>query len=626
MPDQKGDETWVDSFEPRFKNAVKLIVIFFSLLMVRLYYLQIQKGQHYRLLRKANATKELSIAPRRGRMYDRHGNLLAESRPYFEISLSPMKVTDDAIESLSKLLRLPQEQKDEISKQVFERRARGQNRPVKLFKKEKGGTVLARERATIVEENRRMLPGVNINVLSERVYPMGAAAGHLLGYVEFISTDEYSRCKAQGCSQDKRVGRFGAEALFEPLLAGRKGVERFARDAHQNRLPPHEAELFISEPLFEPAESGQDIYLTIDHELQKVAGEAMGDRRGAVVALSVKTGEVLALVSKPALDPNFMGARFRPAAEYNALKTHPGQPFLDKSLGQHYPPGSTFKFVSALAALEDNKVTPKEKINCPGYYEAGTQIFRCTSVHRRVNLDLALQRSCNVYFWELGSRVGMDRMAQVARDFGFGSPSSLGMNKDIPGTIPTKHFYTDRGGHRLGHTLNMATGQGDVEITVMQLASAYLALANNGKLLLPRLLHKRSSDTDSVVDYANASVLRQKVAIREENLELLKPGMWNAVNRPGGTAFRLGRSALIEIAGKTGTAEVRGKKSAEKFGKTCSATQSQYCDHAWFAGYAPASSPEIVVAVVVENGGGGGRIAAPIAKQVFEAYVKVQHK
>src|SRR5690606_28544354 len=302
-------------------------------------------------------------------------------------------------------------------------------------------------------------------------------------------------------------------------------------------------------------------------------------------------------------------------AEHERMQADPRRPYVDKTLQQHYPPGSTYKFVVASAALEDALVSPHERMMCTGAHQLGRRTFHCLSSHGVIDLLQALEHSCNIYFWKLSERVGIDRMAEVARDFGFGAPTGLGINGDVPGTVPDRAFYKDRG-FQIGHTLNAATGQGDVEVTVLQLAMAYAALANGGRLFAPQVVERVVAATGEVVaEYE--PVVRRRVAVSADNLEVIRQGMWRVANAEGGTAHTYGHSDIVDIAGKTGSAQVRSRRSRDDEGTR---GWDPRRSHAWFAGWAPASDPEIAVVVLIEHGGSGGRVAAPVAKEIIEGY------
>ena len=416
------------------------------------------------------------------------------------------------------------------------------------------------------------------------------------------------------------IGRYGLERQWESYLRGQKGTERYVVNARGERIDGADAEAdeLIDGPRFVPPVAGHTVVLTIDSELQKRAERAVAKHAAAAVAvMEVNSGRLLALVSSPAFDPNVMTGRLT-RAEQARMNADPRKPFIDKTLRQHYPPGSTFKFVSALIAAEDGLDADPAGVVCSGVHKQGNRRFRCTSSHGPIDLSEAIQRSCNVYFWKLAERIGLDRIAEIARQFGLSAPTGLGLNGDVPGRVPTRSWYEQRGKFKIGYTLNAATGQGDVEVTVVQLVTAYSAIANGGTLYVPQLVSRvETAGGDRVAEYE--PVIRRKLRLSRASFDLVRQGMWRVVNQQGGTAYAHARSELVEYAGKTGTAQVRGGRRKD-IGQYAGWHPGR--DHAWFAGYAPADVPEIAVVVLIEHGGSGGKVAGPVAREIVEAYFR----
>jgi penicillin-binding protein 2 len=370
---------------------------------------------------------------------------------------------------------------------------------------------------------------------------------------------------------------------------------------------------------------GANLYLTIDRDLQRIAERAIGRHPAAVAIVDVRSGRILSLVSRPSFDPNIMTGHLT-RAEETLLLSDPRKPFIDKTLRAQYPPGSTFKFVTAIAALEDGLGAEDEPITCTGSYELAGTRFKCTSSHEKLDLVGAIQHSCNVYFWMLAERVGIDRLAEVAREYGFGAKTQLGLNGDGEGRIPTKAWYEQRTRYKVGYATNAATGQGDVEVTVLQLAMAYAALGNGGTLWVPQVVDRVEAADGTVLATYEPRVARE-IKTPADVLDIWKRGMWKVVNELGGTAYEYARSEVVPIAGKTGTAEV--KKRRKRPGEVEREIEgwNPAASHAWFAGWAPADDPEIAIVVLVEHGGSGGKVAGPIAKQIIEGYwTKVRHR
>jgi penicillin-binding protein 2 len=470
-----------------------------------------------------------------------------------------------------------------------------------------------RDQLALIAQSQQELPGVTVRDVPHRHYLHGALASHLLGYLNQIGEAELEARRDEGYDEGDYIGRSGIERQWESYLRGKRGVERFVIDALGRRKEGPETAGLIEEPRLVPPVPGHNIVLTIDADLQRAAEHALAEIPAAGIAVvEVDTGRVLALVSKPGFDPNVMSGKLT-RAEEAMLTSDPLKPFLDRTLRQHYFPGSTFKIVTALAALEAGVATPHDRVYCDGKHELGGRVFNCHGSHGWVDLDLALAKSCDSYFWEMAERLGIDRVARMAEELGFGAPTGLGLNGDIPGVIPDKAWYAARGGYRIGYALNTAIGQGNTTVTVLQLALAYAAIGNRGSLYVPQIVRRIESAAGRVVaDYPPR--IRRVLAVSEPAIAAVHGGLVAAVNQRGGTAFA-SRIPGLAVAGKTGTAQV-GKlyRNLKESGYNTS------YDHAWFAGYAPAEEPKIAFAVIVEHGGHGGAVAAPVAMEIVRSY------
>ncbi|MEO8704397.1 MAG: penicillin-binding transpeptidase domain-containing protein, partial [Kofleriaceae bacterium] len=418
------------------------------------------------------------------------------------------------------------------------------------------------------------------------------------------------------------VGRYGLESAWENYLRGKKGIERYAVDARGQRLDDQTAATLIHGDRVTGAVPGANIVLTIDLELQKLVEKAIAQSRvpaAAVVIVEPKTGKLRALVSRPSFDPNVMTGHLT-RQEYEMLRKDPRKPFVDKALRATYAPGSVFKFVTAIASLEDGQAAEDESIMCTGAFELSGTTFRCNGTHGKQDLIGAIQHSCNIYFWTLATqRIGLDRIAELARQFGFGTPTNLGLNGDAGGRIPTRAWYEQQGKYKIGYAANAATGQGDVEVTVIQMAMAYAALANGGALYVPQVVERvEASDGRPITTY-QPSVARQ-IKLSPDALDTWRRGMWKVTNEAGGTAFDHGHVSVVPVMGKTGTAEIRTGKKKKDDDERDIENWNPKRSHAWFAGWAPAENPELAIVVFVEHGGSGGRVAWPIAKQILESY------
>lgn len=603
----------------RLRWIVLVVVAAFAALIGRLWQLQVVRGEQYYEQTLSNVVHERFLPSIRGQILDRNNESLAGNRPAFNIYITPHAFSPAIDERLTRLLGLSEDEQ----KLMRERIAAGIKRDaartaVKVFEDQ------SRERAALIKQASFQLRGVHVRDEPYRFYPQGELAAHLIGYMNQMTSAEVDKYGPEGYTPSELVGRYGLERALENYLRGKKGIERYVVNAKGQRIDDDEAtQLIQGARVVEPV-AGHNLILTIDAELQRLTEKIVRRHPAAGVAIvEVDTGRVLTLVSQPSFEPNTMTGHLT-RAEEALLLSDPRKPFIDKTMRQHYPPGSTYKFVVALAALEDGVIDEEEEVECTGFHQVGPQRFNCTSIHGKVDMTGAIQHSCNVYFWKLAEQVGIDRMAEVSRDFGFGAPTALGLNGDVPGRVPTRAWYEEHTSFKVGYTINASTGQGDVEVTVLQLATAYAALANGGDLYVPQVVQRiETAGGDTVVEYQPK--LRRKVDVSPENLALMKRGMWMVVNELGGTAFEYARSESVVYAGKTGTAEVRGRRRRRANHSSLQGWHP-HRSHAWFAGYAPAENPEIALVVLIEHGGVGGKVAGPIAKRIIEGYFELTDK
>ena len=607
-----GDGPAMPQLHRRLRWIVVLVVVALCALVGRLWQLQIVRGQRYYEQTLSNVVHQRFLPSIRGKIVDRNGVALADNRPAFNIYIVPGEFTEHARSRLIQLLDLSEEEVAVLDERVAAGKKRSKTQAVSVLEDQ------SRDRASLIEQSGHILRGIEVHDEPYRYYPLEAIGAHLVGYMNQMTVGEVDDFGPEGYQPSELVGRYGLEGAWENYLRGKKGIETYAVNARGERLSDDDASgLITGDAIVEPV-AGHNIVLTIDLELQRLAERAVSRHPAAAVAVvEVKTGRVLALVSQPAFDPNIMTGHLSHEDEA-LLLADPRKPFLDKTLRQHYPPGSTYKFITAVAGLEDGAIDEKEELFCPGFHEQGNQKFRCTSAHGYVTMVEAVQKSCNVYFWKLAERVGIDRMAEVANKFGFGTRTGLGLNGDVPGRVPTRAWYEQHTSFKIGYTLNAATGQGDVEVTVLQLAMAYAAMANGGTLFVPQVVSRvETASGELVVEYAPTP--RRDIGVSSDTLELMHEGMYKVVNELGGTAFEYGKSPTVVYAGKTGTAQVR-KRNTKKNKKTDLAGWQPYNSHAWFAGYAPATNPEIAIVVLIEHGGPGGKVAGPVARKIIEGY------
>jgi penicillin-binding protein 2 len=433
----------------------------------------------------------------------------------------------------------------------------------------------------------------------------------LIGFTGEVSPEDMERDATEKLSPGDIIGKFGIEKFLDDHLRGKNGAEQ---------VEVNVAGKAVRSLGRIPAELGDNVVLTIDSTLQEAAWTAIGDRAGAVVALDPRNGAVLALVSSPSFDPNLFngGISFN---DWENLSNDLRHPMENRSISGQYPPGSTYKPVIAAAALEEGLITPETTFFCNGAFEMGDRKFRCWQAkgHGNVNLHRAIVESCDVYFYNLGKLLGVDRIAYYARAFGLGAPSGIDLTQEKGGLIPTKQWKLSRfrQSWQMGETISLAIGQGYNLVTPIQLANVYATLANGGTLYRPRLVKQLESSDGHVVKVFQPEKLGV-LPVRPENIEIINRALWGAVNEKGGTGYILKRQEQ-DVAGKTGTAQVIGLPQDEKARKK-KRVSADFRDHALFVCFAPYGNPEIVVAVILENAGHGGSAAAPVARKIIETY------
>ncbi len=579
----------------------------FGILLLRLWHLQIVNEERYRALSERNRTRFIHIDAPRGTMYDRNGVMLVDSRPAFTVSVLRQEVADrkQLFNKLGLLLHLDPKQ--------FEARWRARQsvpdyQPLPLLED------IDRATMEIVQEHGLDLPGIIVEGKPLRAYPHGQLAAHLLGYLGEITEEDLKRPESSGYRAGGLIGKTGLERLFEEKLRGEDGYRLIEVNVRGREL----RQMTTQKPV-----PGQRLILTLDARVQAAGETAFGEQAGAAVALDVRNGEVLALVNRPAFDPAQF-ARGINAAEWKALTENSRHPLTNKVLRGQYPPGSTFKIAVALAALEAGVINPDTTVGCSGGISLGSHEFRCWNKggHGAVSLHRALKESCDVYFYRVGTLVGIDRIAAMCHRLGLGQPVGFPTGGERPGLIPDRDWKKKRFGTAWyeGETVICSIGQGYVLTTPLQLATMAATVANGGTVWKPQVVKRVESLLgDLLWTPAPEKVIESQWSAA--NLRALRNALEAVVNEPGGTAYR-SRLPEVRFAGKTGTAQVIGRKGD----KMVNSSVYEFKDHALFVAYAPAVAPEIAVAVVVEHGGHGGSAAAPVAKAMFEAYFGIKRE
>lgn len=574
----------------------------FLLLVIRLWYLQVIHGERYVALSKRNRIRYIPIAAPRGPIYDGRGNLLVDNRPSFCVSVLRQEVEnrDLLLTRLSALLGV-------AKKELLERWREGKHTPV--YRPIPLAEDVSRDTMDKIQEDSDGLPGVFIQVRPLRAYPDGDLAAHLLGYLGEITEQEFQSADYDGYHPGDYVGRTGLEKNLESYLRGQEGERAIEVDVTGKELRI----LKTRDPV-----PGDKVFLTVRQDLEKAAAKAFGDEAGAAVALDVHTGRVLTMVSEPSFDPAHFAGGIS-AKEWLRLLKNPRHPLQNKAIRGMYPPGSTFKIVTALAALKAGVITPSTTVDDQGTLMVGNHEFHGWKKGGLgvVNLKKALEESDDIYFYQAGLDMGIDPLAAMARGFGLGEPLGFRLNGEKGGLIPTRQWKKERFGTGWydGETAIAAIGQGYDLVTPLQLATMMAAVANGGTVFQPHVVEKIEDFQGNVVMRSAPEVLN-KVDLPPADLLAVRRGLEAAVNDPRGTG-RACRLPGIRVAGKTGTAQVVKRNQDENRTKEL---PYRFRDHALFVAYAPADHPQVAVAVVVEHGRHGGSVAAPIARAILAQY------
>lgn len=592
----------------RHTNFLMTVVsIAFLLLISRLFFLQVIQGERFTYLSENNRIRLKKIPGTRGMVFDRKGQLLIDSRPSFDLLFVP----EDAEEPETTLRRLAGflgKDKEELLGLLEGNKGRPPFEEMVLGRDIDWRTLVA------VETHQLDLPGVTLRIRPRRSYLLNSMAAHLLGYMGEIGPKQLKAQREKGYGMGDEIGQFGLERRWEEFLRGRSGGQQVEVDALGRRVRVlHEVEDV----------PGQNVFLTLDRDLQETAYEALQGKQGAIVALEVNSGAILALVSTPAFDPNIF-ARGVTAEEWRALGEDRMHPLNNRASQGQYPPGSTFKIVLAIAALEEKVIEPETPLLCRGSMTFGNRVFRDWKKegHGAVDLHKGIVQSCDVYFYQLGQRIGIDRIAKYARALGLGEKTGVALDDEKPGLIPDTEWKKKRFGQPWfpGETPSAAIGQGYITVTPLQMANLMATVANGGTLYRPWFVRRvESLDGTLIREYGPEKI--RSLELKENTLKHVRSALAAVVNSGSGTGGRA-KSTMVEIAGKTGTAQV-----AEMRGAYVKSGQLSYFirDHAWFVAYAPAENPVIAVAILVEHGGHGGSAAAPLAKKVIEKYFSLQN-
>lgn len=598
----------MEDFKGIYKFLVVIVGLAFFLIFVRLWSLQVIKGSELRRLSENNCIRLRENPADRGMFLDRKGRILAHNRPSFEVYLIPedLKANPEVVIEVGSLLKIPPE---EIQERINTQKRRTPFKPVRI-KSDINWNELAN-----LEFNRVYLPGLFVDVRPRRAYDYGDLAAHLIGYLGEVDENELKQAKETPYRMGALIGKYGVEYRWENDLRGTDGGRQIEVDALGREIRP----LGIVEPF-----PGNNLFLTIDLDLQKTAEEAYQDKNGALVAMDPKTGRILAMVSKPSFEPDIFARNILPE-EWKSLVENPHHPLQNKGIQGQYPAGSTFKIVTAIAGLESGSITPTTQFFCKGTFFYGNRDFRCWKEggHGAISLHRAIVESCDIYFYQVGLKVGVDLIAHYANEFNLGRVTGISLPHEKPGTVPSSSWKKKRFGvpWYSGETLSFSVGQGYLNATPLQLLMLIAGVANGGKQYLPQVVERvENIYGKKLKEYPPVELRRANVS--EKTLQIIQEALRGAVNDPHGTGWTCALKE-VKVAGKTGTAQVVRLPDNFKKGDM-NRMPLKFRDHAWFVAYAPYEDPKIAMAVLVEHGGFGASAAAPIAKKVIERFLNLK--
>lgn len=600
-------------FARRSVIAVLAIFVMIAIVLTNLHYLQITRYEDYQTRSNGNRIKVLPVAPNRGLIYDRNGVLLAENRPVFSLEVIPEEI-DDLTETLADLQTLLNIDDDEVAEFHKDLKRQRRFKPVTLRNR------LSPEEVAIFSANQHLFPGVSVEARLARHYAFGSALTHVLGYVAKINKSDLQKLSEAGLEANYAatydIGKLGIEKYHEELLHGQVGYQEVEVNS-KGRI--------IRTLDFEPPIPGKDLVLNIDVNLQLEAQKAFDGSRGSVVAIDPRDGGVLALYSSPSYDPNLFVHGIS-SKDYNRLLKSKDRPLINRATQGQYPPASTVKPLLALEGLEENLITPETKIYDIGKYQLKNveRIWRdhVPWGHGWVNVTKAIEVSCDIFFYDLAYKLGIDRISDSMSEFGFGDYTGVDLHEEADGFMPSRGSVKAAFNRPwyIGDTINIGIGQSYWTTTPIQLTQAITTLVNKGNSVIPQILRGNMENNQLVLEPVKER--RPIVVKNEHNWDVVLDAMYGTVNRDHGTAHKAFRHSRYVSAGKSGTAQLFTIGQDEKY--DASKVKEEHRDNAMYVGYAPYDKPQIAITVVLENAGHGGSEAAPVAKKMMDYYFRDQ--
>ena len=596
------DKDWI---KQRLIGASICILFVFALLFLRLVYLQVIKGEEFRLKSEKNAVRLISVKSSRGLIFDRHKTLLVDNRPSFNLKII-LEDAGDVKETIVKVSQLIQVEIKDLMDTIAQA-GRGA-----FYKSITLKSNISRDQLAIVEAHKFDLPGIHIDIEPNRHYIYKKTAAHLLGYMGQVNSKELKSGKNPNVRSGDSIGRYGVEKTFERYLQGKRGGLQVEVDASGRTIQVLET--------VDPV-TGFDLNLTLDLDLQILAEQLLENKNGAVVALDPNNGDVLVMASNPSFDQNdFIGGIS--TKKWEALMSDPGKPMTNKAIQAEYPPASTYKILTTIAGFEEKHIDIQSSAFCPGFWKYGNRVYRCWNKqgHGEVNVIEALAQSCDVFYYQTGDKIGVDTLAQYALGSGLGKQTGIMLGNERKGLIPTSAWKEERfkEAWQGGETLSIAIGQGYNLVTPLQMAVFMAAIGNGGTLYRPRII-ATIEDSDAKIIRKIEPEIMGGLPASKETLDIVKKGLLKVVQSERGTARSI-RLKNVEIVGKTGTAQVFSVKKGEKI----DTENLEYAlrDHAWFVCFAPANNPVIAISVIIEHGEHGSSAAAPIAGALIKQYIQ----
>jgi penicillin-binding protein 2 len=569
------------------RNIFRTIIIVIAVLFIgRLGYMQIVQGSFYKLESDSQAIKQVVAEPFRGDIYDRNGDILVNNEPSFTLTITRNDFTKESLILLASILDVDT---TDIKKELEPYSNVSKFTPIKIYRD------LDFRQTALIEEYNDLLPGVDIVVDFKRLYDFNGNMAHLLGYSREISADQLKNI--HNYKPGDVIGQTGLEKEYEDVLRGNKGIKFITVNKLGKKVSS-----FDNGKNDIPAGNGFDLYLTIDKKLQAHAETLLKGKRGALVAINPNNGEILAIASKPDYDPRDFAGKIPPDL-FLSLINDPSCPMYNRSIMSPYPPGSTWKMLVALAALQEGVINENTTFTCNGSINIGFKNFKCHGAHGKLSVRNAIKYSCNVFFYEVAMRLGFDKMLKYAKLFGFGDKTYIDLPDESKGKFPSDKWLQKNFGKSeipAGYLANYGIGQGEIAATPLQMAVYASALATKGIIYQPHVVRYIHNNITNKIEPVGFD--KKELPIDMKYFDLVQKGMWDVVNSGAGTA----NSAYIpglDVCGKTGTAQ-------NPHGR----------DHAWFICYAPMKNPQIALCVFVENAGFGGAVAAPLARDFLLSY------